>query len=49
MDFLHLLRMACQIAIAVGIVNVWLFRANSPSPYRGGSRSEEHTSELQSH
>ena len=37
MDVLHLLRIACQIAIAVGIVNVWLFRANSPSPYRGGS------------
>lgn len=26
-----------QIVVAVAVANVWLFRANSPSPFRGGS------------
>ena len=28
--------MACQIAIALGLLNVWLLRTGKPSPWRGG-------------
>ncbi len=30
------LRIALQLFVALGVLNVWLLRANKPSPYRGG-------------
>jgi len=30
------LRIALQLVVALGVLNVWLLRANKPSPYRGG-------------
>jgi hypothetical protein len=29
--------LACQIAIALGLLNVWLLRTGKPSPWRGGA------------
>jgi len=31
------LALACQIVIALGLLNVWLLRAGKPSSWRGGS------------
>lgn len=31
------LRIALQLFVALGILNVWLLRANKPSAYRGGN------------
>lgn len=31
------LRIALQLFVALGVLNVWLLRANKPSPYRGGN------------
>lgn len=31
------LRIALQLFVALGVLNVWLLRANKPSPYRGGT------------
>lgn len=28
---------ALQLAVALGILNVWMLRSNRPTPYRGGS------------
>ena len=30
------LRIVLQLFVALGVLNVWLLRANQPSPYRGG-------------
>lgn len=30
------LRIVLQLFVALGVLNVWLLRANKPSPYRGG-------------
>jgi hypothetical protein len=30
------LRIALQLFVALGVLNVWLLRPNKPSPYRGG-------------
>ena len=30
------LRIALQLFVGLGVLNVWLLRANKPSPYRGG-------------
>ena len=30
-------RIALQIIVALGVLNVWLLRAGKPSPFRGGS------------
>ncbi len=31
------LRIALQLIVALGVLNVWLLRADKPSPYRGGN------------
>ena len=31
------LRIALQLFVALGVLNVWLLRAEKPSPYRGGN------------
>lgn len=31
------LRLALQLFVALGVLHVWLLRANKPSPYRGGN------------
>ncbi|MGI8956957.1 MAG: DoxX family protein [Chthoniobacterales bacterium] len=31
------LRIALQLFVALGVLNVWLLRANKPSAYRGGN------------
>jgi uncharacterized membrane protein YphA (DoxX/SURF4 family) len=30
------LRIALQLFVSLGVLNVWLLRANKPSPFRGG-------------
>ena len=37
---MHTLALTLQVVVALGLLNVWLVRANSGTPYRGGgSRS----------
>lgn len=31
------LRIALQLIVALGVLNVWLLRADKPTPYRGGN------------
>ncbi|MEO7165853.1 MAG: DoxX family protein [Chthoniobacterales bacterium] len=31
------LKIVLQLIVGLGVLNVWLLRANKPSPYRGGS------------
>ncbi len=31
------LRIALQLIVGLGVLNVWLLRADKPSPYRGGN------------
>jgi len=33
---MHYLILALQVAVALVLLNVWLVRANQPTPYRGG-------------
>jgi hypothetical protein len=35
--FMEAISIAAKIIIAAGIVNVWIFRFNKPTAYRGGS------------
>ncbi|MDQ3198216.1 MAG: DoxX family protein [Verrucomicrobiota bacterium] len=36
------LRIALQLFVALGVLNVWLLRANNPSAYRGGNARNLH-------
>lgn len=34
---MHALMITCQVVAALGLLNVWLLRANRSTPYRGGA------------
>lgn len=34
---MHTIQVVLQIAVALGLLNVWLFRTNQSTPYRGGN------------